>query len=109
MNKLSKESQDWLNKHTEEMTALDGIDNYAAVNAFYVEQKLIKLESKQEWISVEERSPALLQRTITTDTSGRTYNTIWNGEKFKCIGLVWEHDKVTHWMPLPKPPETIEE
>lgn len=55
-----------------------------------------------EWISVDDRLPKEGQRVITVDEGGRTYNTIWNGNKFKCVGLVWDHDPVSHWMPLPK-------
>lgn len=64
---------------------------------------------KPKWISVKERKPEDGQKIIATfrDNGGRVvdqarYN---NGEfDFASWTYVWG-DNVTHWMPLPQPPE----
>lgn len=66
---------------------------------------------KFKWISVDASMPDDNQEVISVDKLGRRYlSTFYNSENrgnrpyFKCIGLVWEHDNVTHWMPLPSAP-----
>lgn len=72
----------------------------------------LDLLKAQEWISVEEQLPGPYECVlIATDAVNAA------GEEFVSIGAltygVWEcftgrlgeKEKVTHWMPLPKPPE----
>jgi len=61
-------------------------------------------EEKTEWISVDKELPKDNQRVLTVDVTGRVYNTVKIKDGFKCVGLVWEHTSVTHWMKLPEPP-----
>lgn len=63
-----------------------------------------ELNNRLQWISVDDRLPELDQDVLSVDKSGRVYNSTWRGNHFKCVGLVWEHDNVTHWMPFPEPP-----
>lgn len=70
-----------------------------------------------EWISVSDRLPELGQRVLFYDRNGlihvATYE-LSEREKWKCFmehGAGWDGDSVqnehvTHWMPIPTPPET---
>lgn len=69
-----------------------------------------------EWISVEERLPDLIpcnagtaySEAVIIWTSGRKAMIgVWDGEDFLCAADYWdaEGERVTHWMPLPPPPE----
>ena len=59
-----------------------------------------------KWVSVNSRLPDVNENVLSVDNKGRVYNSTWKGKYFKCVGLVWEHDNVTHWMRLPEPPTT---
>ena len=65
-----------------------------------------------EWISVEDELPDNEQQVRTLDNGGREFGCTFyyhenrgNKPYFKVNGYVWGHDNVTHWMPLPEPPE----
>lgn len=64
---------------------------------------------KREWISVEDRLPENEQMVLTIDTVGEMqvcfYETAWEGIFQQFHGLVKIYN-ITHWMPLPEPPET---
>jgi hypothetical protein len=66
---------------------------------------------KQEWISVEERLPGVSGRYICAvkDKNGQTWTVAgdYSLEMKKWFGLMFGEIKntVTHWMPLPSPPE----
>ena len=74
--------------------------------------KIKELEAKvPRWIPVTERLPEIEQRVLVLDRHGnamvRTLRCL-TGEKepsFRPDGLV-PRKHVTHWMPLPEPPET---
>ena len=74
--------------------------------------KIAELEAKvPRWISVTERLPEIEQRVLVLDRHGnamvRTLRCL-TGEKepsFRPDGLV-PRKHITHWMPLPEPPET---
>ncbi len=55
------------------------------------------------WIPVSERMPEFGDYLVT---DGCDFDVqLFNGEEF-IPGFVWE-DKITHWMPLPKPPQEV--
>lgn len=55
------------------------------------------------WIPVSERLPEFGDYLVT---DGCDFDVqLFNGEEF-IPGFVWE-DKITHWMPLPKPPQEV--
>ena len=60
-----------------------------------------------EWISVEDRLPNIGQNVLTYDGHNRVFCSVRQNHQFKIHYTVWDHDNVTHWMPLPEPP-TIE-
>lgn len=62
----------------------------------------------QAWVGVEDRLPEIGERVLTYDRHGnirnRALKRIGNTELFSPDGLrAKEH--ITHWMPLPKPPQ----
>lgn len=65
-------------------------------------------DKKSVWISVDERLPENEQMVLTIDTEGEMqvcfYETAWEGIFQQCHGLVKIYN-ITHWMPLPEPPE----
>jgi hypothetical protein len=66
-------------------------------------------DKKSVWISVYERLPENEQMVLTIDAEGEMqvcfYETAWKGIFQQCHGLVKIYN-ITHWMPLPEPPET---
>ena len=60
-----------------------------------------------EWINAKNRLPAVLSRVLVYDpdegycTIAEGYKNGWALEDFSMGGF----EKITHWMPLPKPPE----
>ena len=58
------------------------------------------------WISVDDRLPDELQHVLIDDFNG-VGHTIYRVKAFKKANVVWEQTNVTHWMPLPEPPELI--
>lgn len=112
-----KKGLEWLGNHTgcddkrmhlcSYFDVCDGVGCFMARDVLaYIQQ----LEAQQpRWISVGQRLPEDGQKIIATfrDNGGRVvdqarYN---NGEfDFASWAYVWG-DNVTHWMPLPQPPE----
>jgi len=72
-----------------------------------LETYIAELESAQRWIPVSERLPEDLQPTVIITKGGMTgivrYLELYGREGFGS----WSED-VTHWMPLPTPPEEHE-
>ena len=61
-----------------------------------------------EWISVKDRLPEKQQRVIVRcETVGTTVGWIMFGKWATDLGP--DCGSVTHWMPLPEPPEEVEE
>ena len=74
--------------------------------------RIAELEAKvPRWISVTERLPEIEQRVLVLDRHGnamvRTLLCLAGekGPSFRPDGLV-PRKHITHWMPLPEPPET---
>ena len=62
-----------------------------------------------KWISVKDELPDNEQQVRTLDNINREFECTFychenrgNRPYFHVSGYVWEHDNVTHWMPLPK-------
>ncbi len=69
--------------------------------------RIAELEEAQRWIPVSERLPEENQQILSTDGKEfyLDYYARWEGKDNPpcfCDGLSWA---VTHWMPLPEPPE----
>jgi len=72
-------------------------------------------DSMNDWILVEDRLPDWCrEHLVLVMTPRRVKNKLppitclskWNGEKFETSPYDGEH--VTHWQPLPEPPESEE-
>ena len=59
-----------------------------------------------EWIPVDERLPEIGVSVLAVDF-GKVCEMAWNGRYWVVPASKWDWvgDGVTHWMPLPKPPE----
>ena len=72
--------------------------------AEYLAEHLPTLTPPNEWVSVEERSPKEKQRVIVRcEHVGTSVGWILWGNWMADIGP--DAGKVTHWMPLPAPPD----
>ena len=71
---------------------------------------------RDRWINVEDRLPELIpcyagtaySEAVVVLTSGKkAMIAIWDGVDFICAASYWdaEGEQITHWMPLPEPPE----
>lgn len=66
-----------------------------------------------EWISIKDKLPEVRQLTSGIITSDRLLIFVdgdisvgyYNGSYWNDEGNDWNYVKVTHWMPLPEPPE----
>lgn len=59
-----------------------------------------------EWISVDEKMPQQMSDVLVTD--GNDVKAMWwNGEKWDSWAARYslDTDEVTHWQPLPEPPQ----
>lgn len=62
------------------------------------------------WISVDDALPEEFENVIVANKRGKIFDidkAWWNGSGFARCGKP-NYYKVTHWMPLPKPPEVKE-
>ena len=63
-----------------------------------------------KWIPVTERLPEDGAEVLAFNKTGFAYVDCWTDGKWKINSMVdEEHESVTHWMPLPQPPESVEE
>ena len=60
---------------------------------------------KQEWISVKDKLPEKDVRVLVYLKTDRSYTKI-DTDRLDDRGFVRWFNDVTHWMPLPEPPET---
>jgi hypothetical protein len=72
---------------------------------------IAELEAAQRWIPVSERLPLLRysNAVLVYTKSGETYSGLYLGNN-EWTGLLhdFREGEVTHWMPLPEPPEVQE-
>jgi len=57
-----------------------------------------------EWIKVEEREPPKNQSVIVFNGIEVREGLLWDDNKWRTDDMQWL-GKVTHWIPLPAPPE----
>ena len=97
--------------------AADRLENQNAHIAA-LQQEIEKLRRQvPRWIPVEERRPEYNARVLTFDMRAKNkYIGIWTREKdpddgndcwFDSAGWWYAFDEITHWMPLPEPPEEV--
>ncbi|MFI5332604.1 MAG: DUF551 domain-containing protein [Candidatus Babeliales bacterium] len=60
-----------------------------------------------KWISVKDRMPQLGVETLFTDTESITVGHLINNHKIACYYSKIDFEDITHWLPLPKPPEGV--
>ena len=80
-------------------------------------EKMVDVNSSSGWISVKEQLP---EQDVAVLTCGQVFNNFpevigvgrrYNGDQewkhtWECEdGFIYQEDAITHWMPLPKPPE----
>lgn len=61
-------------------------------------------DGKGEWISVNERLPDGNGRFLTVDKKGDMMVCYWE-KRFGWFASVCNKNAITHWMPLPEPPQ----
>ena len=64
-----------------------------------------------EWISVKDRTPEAFCKVLAVwRSNGETVidTAFWTDSGFACIHWIVAPAKITHWMPLPEPPEVRE-
>lgn len=97
--------------------AADRLENQNAHIAA-LQQEIEKLRRQvPRWIPVEERRPEYNARVLAFDMRAKNkYIGIWTREKdpddgndcwFDSAGWWYAFDEITHWMPLPEPPEEV--
>ena len=76
---------------------------YYDVDALAIAQHLITHGvTVQEWISVDDRLPKNSDNVLVCHNNGLVTTNAWLGSNW------WfnnERNQITHWMPLPEPPE----
>lgn len=72
----------------------------------YVEKEPVKIQPVDRWISVEDRLPDDCVEVLVHDTDCGVIIG-WYDKKDNCFAceFISPLDAVTHWMPLPKPPQ----
>lgn len=65
---------------------------------------LLRSLNKTEWISTKERLPDDISKVLFYTTIPSFEIGYYDGVEWCCEGW-FERNEVTHWMPLPKPPE----
>ena len=60
-----------------------------------------------KWIPVDGRLPEIGVSVLAVDF-GKVCEMAWNGRYWVVPASNWVGDGVTHWMPLPQPPEVTE-
>jgi len=68
------------------------------------DERIKELEAQNQWISVKDRLPDELETVLSFAIHNGTAHSIYRSKCFKKVNVVWEHQRVTHWMSLPKPP-----
>ena len=64
------------------------------------------IEPKQEWISVKDRLPEKGQGVLCFCAGNLANFYMWTGEEWEDSYGYYEYDDIiSHWMPLPEPPE----
>ena len=68
------------------------------------------LEQDNGWISVKDRMPELFKNVLTIDNEGKIFiNWLEEEEIRECKSyFAYGGESVTHWRPLPEPPESAE-
>ena len=77
------------------------------------ESRIAELEAAQRWIPVSERLPQIGVRVLFYNNFIKNIHKGWySGDEWTSdIGIFYNGDKlkrITHWMPLPQPPEVQE-
>jgi len=83
----------------------------ALVDVLSISHQVVDLKAelaalKPQWISVEDRLPEQNTEVLSCDKNHRIYrSTYYEGRGFKLMFHRDCHRPVTHWQPLPPPPE----
>ncbi|MHC1696435.1 MAG: DUF551 domain-containing protein [Eubacteriales bacterium] len=67
-----------------------------------LEAELAELREAERWIPVEERLPEEVLPAIVVNKKGQVHEALYYGGEWLYFGEVAD---VTHWRPLPQPPE----
>jgi hypothetical protein len=56
-----------------------------------------------EWVSVKDEMPPEDEAILAWNKEGFPMIDVWSGKMWGCA---WTVDEISHWMPLPEPPES---
>lgn len=76
---------------------------YLEIEVKLANARIAELEAAQQWVSVDERLPDPLVDVVVTDGESMTVG--WSSKKGWWYANGWSDEGITHWMPLPPPPQ----
>ena len=86
-----------------ELTYFDVIELLGEINSLY--EYIDELKSAQRWVPVSERLPEIGIRVLTSDVTGYISTDFIVELDMSLCTFHLQRKLVTHWMPLPQPPE----
>ena len=106
---LIKEARDIGDRHCEEMGSCAkchelGYDIGKCGEIIIADHLIANGVTVQQWIPVSERMPDANGVYLSVDDMGIYSFRVFDPSK-RMWKAIWEDEKVTHWMPLPKPPK----
>lgn len=93
----------WISDYCDIYDIPDGLSDMV-IFALHVLQKQ-ESNPLNEWISVKDRLPRCGDRVIMTDGVFVCEAFLSISGKWKRNGIDWIESEITHWMPMPEPPE----
>ena len=68
----------------------------------------IEIERESKWIALNDKAPAHGQRVVllVMNKEGKSLEMFWSWEKTDTKQMSINYFEVTHWMPVPKHPES---